>query len=297
MKILLPLDLVQPVEPIVASLAALLDLANADVKLLYVHEMLPAYENALRTSGNFSDDWEKQSDAKARGLLKDAEKLLQGKCKSVSSELATGPTAMTIENIARNEGHDMTVLVPREKKGAKRFFSGGSVTSKVMQHAPGIVLILRNQPETLSNVIVGHDGSANSAYAIEAAVKTFRIADAKKVTLVHAVDIAEPIKLIGPVEFVGSLEQNLLMQGETILAAGEKLLADGGVKNIDLQLIEDDPAEGMITMANDSSADLVVIGAQGHTAVEHFLMGSVSHKIATHLVSSVAVVKPASRKK
>lgn len=296
MKILLTLDLVQPVEPIVAALSALVDLSKADVKLLYVHEMLPAYENALRTSGNFSDDWEKQYDSKAHAMLAEAESLLKGKCKSVSSELATGPIAMTIEKIAKNEGHEMTVLVPRDQRGVKRFLSGGSVTSKVMQHAPGIVLILRNQPKSLSKVLVGHDGSDNAAYAIKTGAKVFRLSDAK-VTLVHAVDIAEPIKLLGPVEFVGALEQNLLMQGEAILAAGEKLLADAGVKNIDLQLIEDDPAEGMITMANDSSADLVLIGAQGHTAVEHFLMGSVSNKIATHVACSVAVVKPVSPKK
>lgn len=296
MKILLPLDLVQPVEAIATSLGALVDLGNADVKLLYVHEMLPSYENSLRTSGNFSDDWGKQYDNKARVLLQEAEALFKGKCRSVSSELASGSTAMTIESIARNEGHDMTVLVPRERHGAGRFF-GGSVSAKVVQHAPGTVLIIRNKPTKLSNVLFGHDGSVNSAHAIAAACSMFRINETSKATLVHAVDIAEPLKLLGPVEFVGQLEQNLLMEGETYLAAGEKLLADGGVKNIDLQLIEDDPASGMITMAKDSSADLVVIGAQGHSAVQHFLIGSVSQKIATHVSCSVAVVKPDSKKR
>jgi nucleotide-binding universal stress UspA family protein len=295
MKILLPLDLIQPVEPIVAALAAYLDLAACDVKLLYVHELLPAYENALRASGNFSDDWQKEWDSTARGKLAQAEKLLAGKCKSVSVELVNGPTSMTIENVAKDHGSDMTVLTPRKKSGAEKFF-GGSVSSKVVQHVPGTVLILRSMPTKLSSVVVGYDGSESAKHAIGAALTQFKIKAAEKVTVCHAVDLAEPIKLIGPLEYVSALEQNALMQGEVYLAEAEKLLSAGGVKKVDLQLIEADPAEGVITMAKDSSADLVVIGAQGHSAVSHFLTGSVSHKIADHSQCSVAVVKPTSRK-
>ncbi len=296
MKILLPLDLVQPVEPTIASLDALIDLSKADVKLIYVREVLPAYENALRSAGNFSDDWEKTWDETARKALDLAAALLKGKCKSVISEIATGSAALTIETVARDEGFDITVLVPRERHGVERFF-GGSVTNKVLQHAPNTVLILRNKPHKLNTALIGHDGSNNSSFAITKALECFRIKESSKVCLIHAVDLAEPIKLLGPVEFVAALEQNALMQGEVFLAQGEKILQDAGIKHADLALIEDDPAAGVITMAKEISADLVVIGAQGHTAVQHFLIGSVSHKIATHLACSVAVVKPAPSKK
>jgi nucleotide-binding universal stress UspA family protein len=291
MKILLPLDLTQPVEPIIASLGAFLNLANCDVKLLYVHELLPAYENALRSSGQFSDDWERQLDANVREKLTAASKLLEGKAKSAQVELRNGPTGHTIESAARDWKADVTVLVPRHKHGAEKFLTG-SVTSKVAQHVPGTVLILRGAPTKLSTVVCGHDGSDASRFALTRACEMFNLAAAGKVVLCHAVDLAEPVKLLGPVEFVSALEQNSLMQGEVYLADGEKALAAGGVKKVDLQLIEDDPAHGVITMAKDSSADLVVIGGQGHSAVQHFMIGSVSHKIATHSTCSVAVVKP-----
>jgi len=291
MKILLPLDLVQPVEPIVSALASYLDLAQCDVKLLYVHELLPAYENALRSAGKFEDDWETQWDQTAKGKLAKAEALFKGKCKSVASELMNGPTAMTIEQTARDYKADITVLVPRERQGAERFFAG-SISAKVVQHAPGTVLILRPAGAGLSKAVFGYDGSKNAQHAISTALAQFKIKEAKQVVLCHSVDVAEPVKLLGPLEFVSQLEQNALMQGEVFLAEGEKLLAAAGVKKVDLQLIEGDPADGMITMAKDTSADLVVIGAQGHSAVKHFLIGSVSHKIATHCPCSVAVVKP-----
>lgn len=291
MKILLPLDLTQPVEPIVASLAAFVNLANSDVKLLYVHELLPAYENALRLSGVFVDDWEKQIDANVRTKLAEAANLLAGKARSTDIDVRNGPTAHTIETAARDWKADLTVLVPRHKHGAEKFLTG-SVTSKVVQHVPGAVLILRDVPAKLSNVVCGYDGSETAKHALSRVGEMFNIASAQVVTLCHCVDLAEPIKLMGPLEFVSALEQNSLMQGEVFLAEGETLLVAGGVKKVELQLIEDDPAHGVITMAKDSSADLVVIGGQGHSAVQHFLIGSVSHKIATHSPCSVAVIKP-----
>lgn len=295
MKILLPLDLIQPAEPIVEALAAFVNLSDCDVKLLYVHELLPAYENALRSTGAFSDDWEREWDATARGKLSVAEGLLKDRCKSVTAEMVNGPTAATIENIARDYGAELTVVAPREKSGAEKWF-GGSVSSKVLQHAPGSVLILRNTPTALSTVVVCHDGSENSRNAISAALKLFKIASAKKVIVCHAVDLAEPIKLMGPLAFVGALEQNALMQGQIYLAEAETMLVENGVKKSDLQLIEAPPAIGVIKMAKDSSADLVVTGAKGHSAVQHFLLGSVSQKVAAHSPSSVAVMKPFSRK-
>lgn len=296
MKILLPLDLVHPVEPTIASLEALIDLSRADVKLLYVREVLPAYENALRSSGHFAEDWQEKWDEKANAALHLASALLKGKCQSVVSEIATGSPALTIETVARDEGFDITVLVPRDRHGVERFFAGG-VTNKVLQHAPNTVLILRNKPRKLNTVLFGHDGSNNSTFAIKTALDYFRIKESSKVSLVHAVDLAEPIKLLGPVEFVAALEQNALMQGEVFLAQGEKVLHDAGVKHTDVALIEDDPSKGVTTMASEIAADLVVIGAQGHTAVQHFLIGSVSHKIATNISCSVAVVKPVSPKR
>ena len=291
MKILLPLDFSQPVEPIVASLAAFMNLGTCDVKLLYVHELLPAYENSLRSSGHFADDWEQQIETSIRAKLAEAAACLEGKANSVTTEIRNGSTAQAIESAARDWNAEVTVLVPRHKHGAEKFLTG-SVTSKVVQHVPGTVLVLRDAPARLSTVVCGHDGSETSKFALTRGSQMFNLGSAERVVLCHSVDLAQPIKLLGPVAFVSALEQNSLMQGEVYLADGEKALVAGGVKKVELQLIEDDPAHGVITMAKDSSADLVVIGGQGHSAVQHFLIGSVSHKIATHSPCSVAVVKP-----
>ena len=91
------------------------------------------------------------------------------------------------------------------------------------------------------------------------------------------------------------IENNLLLEGETFLAEGKNILAEHGLKRVDCVLKEGDPATEIINLAFASEADLVVIGAQGRTAVQHFLLGSVSHRIATRCPCSTAVVKPERR--
>lgn len=59
-----------------------------------------------------------------------------------------------------------------------------------------------------------------------------------------------------------------------------RLIADSG-----------DAAEGIILTAEESHADLVIVGQRGMTATPSFLLGGVSQKVATYAPCSVLVVK------
>ena len=294
MKILLPVDLVHPIEPTIDLMTALCDLSQHSVHLLYVRELLPAYESVIKTSGSFVDDWEKKLEAKAREHLSDFLQKLKPHCQSVSIEVASGTVAATIAAVAADEGHDLIVVAPGQHPLAERLLSG-SVTGRLLDHSPCPILVGRpssNATDRLANVLIGYDGSENARVAIEGAAKMFRVAGAQaKVTVVHSVDVAEPVKFLSPVEFVASIEQNLLMVGETYLATAEKILYDNNIKKVDCCLIEGDPATGLLKMAADISADLIVLGAHGHGSVADFLLGSVSHKVAMNAHCSVAVIK------
>lgn len=298
MKTLLPLDVVHPVKPIIDQLVELVPLADAEVRLLYVKEALPSYESVVQAIGEFPDDWDNQLDAKARKTFSEAEDLLKSRCARVSTEIVSGPAAMMIEAVARDEHCDMTVLTPGARGIVEKFFLG-SVSSKVVKHGPGTIMICRPQAvpsKPLKNVLIALDGSDNSRSALNKALKLFRIADPDvRVTLVHVVSISEAVKLITPVEFVSRVEQNMVLEGETFLADGKRILSEAGLSRVDTVLKDGEPASEIIDIANALPADLIVLGAQGHTAVQHFLMGSVSHRIATHSPCSVAVVKPDSK--
>jgi nucleotide-binding universal stress UspA family protein len=296
MKILLPVDLLHPIEPVIDLLNSLCNLKQGDVKLLYVRELLPAYENVIKTSGSFIDDWEQRLDNKARERLSEFLVKLKTTCRSVSTEVTSGSVAATIAEVAEDEEFDLIVVTPGLHPGPERILAG-SVAARVLDKAHCPVLVGRptsNHTDGLKNVLFGCDGSDNAKFAIEKALSIFKIAESgAKVTVVHSVDVAEPVKLLSPVEFVAAIEQNLLMAGETFLAQAEKVLSDRGVKNMDCCLIEGDPAAGLLRMTRDINADLVITGSRGHGPVADLFLGSVSRKVAMHAGGSVVVMKNA----
>src|SRR5947209_7007335 len=108
MKILVPIDLVHPVKPILSLLQMLMDISQADVKLLYVRELLPAYENLMQSVGSFAEDWDRQIDDRAHKLFDEARAFIEPSCKSVQTEITSGPAAMMIDTVARDEAYDIT---------------------------------------------------------------------------------------------------------------------------------------------------------------------------------------------
>jgi len=286
MKVLVPIDIVHPVKPTIDQLSALVPLEQAEVLFLYVKEELPSYERLLETTGSIDIEVEK----KARAALDEAAQFLAGKC-AVSSEIVIGSPAMKIEEVARDEGFDMTVITPGQHSRIEKFLLG-STSSKVVKHGPGTVLLARPGKTTaLRHVIMGIDGSEQSHHALKRACELFNLQNTE-VTLIHIVSVADALKMVSPVEYISMVENNLLMEGETFLADGKRMLAEAGVEKVSCVLKEGDPATEIINLAQSLPADLIVIGAQGRTAVQHFLLGSVSHRIAMRSPCSIAVVKP-----
>lgn len=294
MKILFPLDMTNPVSTAIDQVAAILPLADSEVYLLYVNEAWPAYENLLGAQGEFADDWRTQVETAAQKKLSEAESLLKDKCKKVHKEIVSGPPAMMIETVARDENCDVIILMPGKHPVIEKALLG-SVSSNVVKHGSGTILIIRplaQYPTDLINVLIAVDGSKNSKEAMLRAVEIFQLNKRDvNVLLFHAVDVADPVKYISPVEFISRVEQNLILEGETYLADAKRLLADAGVKKVDIALKQGKPSHEIVDVAKSMSADLIIAGAEGRTAVQHFLLGSVSHAIAMHAPCAVAIVK------
>jgi nucleotide-binding universal stress UspA family protein len=293
MKVLVPIDIVQPLKPLLDELQKLVALKSAEVTFVYVKEHLPAYEHVIGTTGDFADDWTHKIDEKAKVTLDEAKQAIQGKCAAVEVEIATGPPAMMIDEIANEDHFDITVVTPHKHTLPGKLFLG-SVSSKVLKHVRNTILIARPKDSgnaKLRKVVMGIDGSEQSKYAIRESVKRFAIEPDTEITLLHAVSVADVMKLVSPVEYITMVENNLLLEGETYIAEGKNILSEAGFTNVNTVLKEGDPTHEILALAESMPADLIVIGAQGRTAVQHFLLGSVSHKIATGSKCSTAVVK------
>lgn len=295
-KVLLPVDITHPLPDFLGQLNELVSLKDAQVHLVYVKEVLPSYEHLL---AEFPDDLQAQIDSKANAVFGEIKQQLQPHCKQVTTEIVGGPAAMMIESVARDEGFDFIVLSPGQHSRVERFLLG-STTVKVVSHGPGTILIMRapEKAAALTSVVIAVDGSEESLFAAKEAARLFDL-DKRDATvhLVNVVSMAGVLKYVSPVRFVAALESNLMMSGEVVLAEAEKAIAGLGVKKIEVHLKDGDPAAEIIKLTEQLNAQLLVSGGQGRSAVEHFLLGSVSGWLTAHARCSNAVIKRVKAKK
>jgi len=293
-KILLPVDITHPHPAYFQQLNELIPLKEVHAHLLYVKEMLPSFENLMGTMSDFPDDFQAQLDAKANSTFAEIKKSLEPLCKTVTTEIVAGPPAWMINEVARDEKTDVIVLMPGTHSRVQKFLLG-STSSKVVGHTPATTLLLRPvaKPDfKLTNVVIAVDGSDDGLNAAKEAVRMFDLGSRDvNVSLVNVVSVVGAVKYLSPVRFVAAIESNLLMSGEVILAESEKVLKDLGVKNVKVHLKEGDPASEIIKVAADEDAQLIVTGGQGRSAVEHFLVGSVSGWVASHAGCSTMMIK------
>jgi nucleotide-binding universal stress UspA family protein len=78
---------------------------------------------------------------------------------------------------------------------------------------------------------------------------------------------------------------------EGILDPVRESLSEAGVKDINVHALEGDPAEAIIDIAEQTGADLIVVGNKGMTGAKRFLLGSVPNQISHHAPCSVLIVR------
>jgi nucleotide-binding universal stress UspA family protein len=290
-KILLPIDVEHPHDELIASIDKVVPLKGSTVKLLYVTEELPSFESIISTIGDFPDDWRNLLVKKVNEKFDQIEQKLTDSGATVTREIASGPPASVIASVAKDEGFDFIALPAGSNQHAMEFLLG-STTGRVVSKASNTVLIVRAGIENLKHIVIGVDGSDESLKAAQDVVQILALSQREiKISLVNVVSVAGVYKFISPVQFVASIEDNLMMSGEVVLATAEKTLADMGCKNLEVQLKNGDPATEIMKYAHESGAQLIVVAAQGRSALEKFLMGTVSGRIASHAKCSVAVIR------
>jgi len=293
MKVLLPVDIAHPHEDLTEHVSWLLPLKGADVKLLFVKEVLPSYERLVASMGDFPDDWTHQIDKKAHSVMEPLKRSLEAAGATARIEIVSGPPEHMIATVARDHGVDVTVVAPGQRHNIEKFFMG-STSSSVVKVAPGTILVLRDHRghDKLTHVVFGVDGTEESNHALETTVKQLQLAERQvKVTVLHAVLVPPLVSMFSPAAVGISMEKNMEMEGEATLAAALKILKDLGVKDAEPRLVQGDPSWELIRYAEHANAQLIVVGGGGSKFVEHALMGASATRVVTHAKCSAAVVK------
>jgi len=141
-------------------------------------------------------------------------------------------------------------------------------------------------------IVVGTDGSETAAEAVRQATELAKLSGAT----LDLVSAYEPIpqqrlkeeaqEVPGDVAFgVGPRED----VNSTLDSAAGRAKQEGVEAQTHAR--EGDPADAILDVAEETKADLIVVGNKGMTGTKRFLLGSVPNKISHHAPCGVMIVR------
>ncbi|MDN5942049.1 MAG: universal stress protein [Nitrospira sp.] len=231
----------------------------------------------------------------ARTLKKAKQQLASLKLKGTARK-EQGAVAPTI--LKRAPKRDGLLVVGSQGFDALDRLLLGSVSAKLIEHAPCPVFIVKGEAVPLRRITLATDGSAASAKALEFVLSTFQpdrsSGDTKRapihVSVIH-VRIPSPLapitmkSTIPWIKYPGLKEVGTKLVEQTM----EKLIR-AGFSAEPLRPIGK-PAERIMEAASTQQADLIVMGAKGLGAIDRFLLGSVSTRVVQDANCAVLVVR------
>lgn len=209
----------------------------------------------------------------------------------IHAEALAGSPASLIVDRATALDADLIVLGSHGRSGLGRLLLG-SVSQKVLHAARGTVRIARGrnrEPEKPVRLIIGVDGSSGA----EAAVNAVAARHWPQGSEARIVNGFPAVITIGAEYAAAAIAQWMADEkarvGEMIENAVGKLKGAGLA--VSTVMKQEDARQSLIGEARAWGADCIFVGAKGMSAMERFLVGSVSSYVATHAPCSVEVVR------
>jgi nucleotide-binding universal stress UspA family protein len=228
-------------------------------------------------------------------VVADAAELLADREAVVATAVIAGRPASVIVSEATRFRADL-VIVGSRGLGPVPSMLLGSVSAEVVDHAPCPVLVAR--AEQIDSLIVGVDGSATSAMAVDY-LAGFRFLQARATTVVSVVQpvvVGNPARDLGfgvydvPAERLAELAAQARQDHARFAAAAVEQLRDAEFAATP-EVFEGQPAHVLIDVAASHSNPLLVLGTHGRTGVRRAVLGSVARNVLLHARSSVLVVR------
>jgi nucleotide-binding universal stress UspA family protein len=213
---------------------------------------------------------------------------------TLRSEVRHGSAAQEILRAAAEHPTDLLVVGACGLSSVARFMLG-SVAERVARHASCPVLVVRPLSGVLREVILGVDDSPCSARAAEW-FRRFPLPPDCEVRLSTVLPLLDTWfrshVTVGPplAEHVTTLAERERDEAQRRLRSLAASFAPAG-KRTATEIRSGDPSLGLLQVAEEEGADLIVVGSHGQSAIERFLLGSVSERVLRHAHCSVLIVR------
>ncbi len=155
----------------------------------------------------------------------------------------------------------------------------------------------------LNRIVVGTDGSKTSAEAVRHArelakaagaaldlVSAYRGGEAPDPASAYDPTVREDPEAGGlPADVARPVGERVTVSQQLDAAAAEA--SRDGIEEVTVHAREGEAAEVILTVAEQTGADLIVVGNRGMSGAKRFLLGSVPNKICHHAPCDVYVVR------
>lgn len=143
-----------------------------------------------------------------------------------------------------------------------------------------------------TRIVVGTDGSETAAEAVLQAVDLAKLAGAQ-LSIVSAYQPVPKRRLEGEQQGVPADVQYEIGPREDVNLVLDAAAATAKKEGLEVQThpVEGEPAEAILNVAEETGADLIVVGNKGMTGARRFLLGSVPNNVSHHAPCSVVIVR------
>jgi nucleotide-binding universal stress UspA family protein len=230
-------------------------------------------------------------------LLEEGKRSLQeqGVVAPIETRVAEGKIGEEIIGLAGKGGYNAIVIGRRGLSPVKGLFLG-SVTRQVLSLAREITVFVVGQeavfnPDSpISPLLLPVDGSEPSLVAVrQGATLAQSFKDSKlTLTLLHVIDFVS----LDTAYAEGS--PLLIEEGETILAAGRRILEEAGLQDMVAEkFLAGHPPRVIAEAADEGHYTLILMGARGLSSLKRLVLGSVSSDVLYRVSRSiVGIVYP-----
>ncbi len=187
--------------------------------------------------------------------------------------------------LAEAEDADLIVLGRTGAGGGPGFLHLGSVVEHVAHHARRpLAVIPSTTPGAIERIVVGVDGSAESAHAVDWCAEVAKICDASVVAITVHEPYLEWTPSSSPDNWRRKMEEQIDDWTAPITSAG--ITVDRIAKR-DLH-----PADGLLAAASAAGGDVLVIGTRGAGGFLGLRTGGVAMKVVHRASMPVVLVPP-----
>jgi nucleotide-binding universal stress UspA family protein len=221
---------------------------------------------------------------------------LLGEGVAVEGKLVEGNPARAIQAEAAGLGADLVVMGTHGRSGVEHLVLG-SVAERVLRTAPCPVLTIRagapaaGTGPLFRRILCGVDLTAASQRTIEMAVSLAEEA-LGRVTLLHVIEgmLGESgPELYRPIPERAALRQALAAEAKRKLRLAAR--QDHGLSALDERVETGSAWRQIVRVADESYADLVVVGAHAGGAVGRMFFGSTANQVVRHAGCPVLTVR------